>query len=137
MSWQIYVRSAEVVLESKKVPSSHEIISLIKRINPTSLNLSEKDREQGYVIKNRLQNLLLENYGEAFHLAPHPYSPDIILIKHSALPSIDACHADFNALSPKALDTVGNSASLCAAVPATVGKGKLKKRRRTAPQRRS
>jgi hypothetical protein len=43
----------------------------------------------------------LENYGEAFHLAPDPYSPDIFIIKHNALPSIDACHADLKALYPK------------------------------------
>ena len=34
MSWQLYVQSAEAVLEANKIPSSQEIISLIKRINP-------------------------------------------------------------------------------------------------------
>jgi hypothetical protein len=43
------------------VPSSLEIITLIKRINPTRLLLSETDRERGYQLKNRLQNLLLEH----------------------------------------------------------------------------
>ena len=111
MSWQFWVRSVETVLESSRMLTSLEIISLIKRVNPTRLQLSETEREQGYRIKNRLQNLLLENYGEVFYLAPHPCRPDIILIKHTALPSIDACHADLNALSPRALATVSDLAA--------------------------
>lgn len=128
MSWQLYTRFAETALESGKVPSSQEIISLIKRVNPTSLNLSETDREYGYRLKDRLQNVLLENYGEAFHLEPHPCSPDIILIKHNTLPSVDACHADINSLSAKARDAVGDVATISAAVPARSGaKGKTGK----------
>ncbi|GFO55451.1 hypothetical protein GMSM_24580 [Geomonas sp. Red276] len=110
MSWQHLVQSAEGVLDATHIPNSQEIISLIKRINPTSLQLCETDREHGYRIKNRLQNLLLENYGEVFHLVPHPCSPGIVLIKHKTLPSVDACHADYSALSLKALDTVGEIA---------------------------
>jgi hypothetical protein len=125
MSWQLYVGSAETVLESGNVPSSEEIISLIKKVNPTSLPLSETDREHGYLVKNRLQNLLLENYGEVFRLTPHPYSQDIVLIKHNSLPSIDACHADINALSAKALDTVDSGSPHCAEAPKrTEAKGK-------------
>jgi hypothetical protein len=116
MSWQLSVRLAERVLESSRVIPSEEIIALIKRVNPTRLPLSDTEREHGYQIKNRLQNLLLENYGAAFHLAPDPYLPDLLLIKHSSLPSIDACHADLNALSPKALDTVGEGAAARPAV---------------------
>jgi len=111
MSWQLSVRLAETVLESCRVIPSEKIIALIKRINPTRLPLSDTEREHGYQIKNRLQNLLLENYGAAFHLAPDPYLPDLLLIKHNTLPSIDACHADLNALSPRALDTVGEGAA--------------------------
>ena len=110
MEWQLHLKAAESALANARVPSSQELISLIKRINPTCLQLPEHDREYGYSIKNRLQNLLLETYGEIFHLAPHPYNPDIILIKHNALPSVDACHADLKALSLKALDTVGSIA---------------------------
>lgn len=111
MSWLLSVRCAETILESPRILPSEEIISIIKRVNPTRLQLSETERELGYQIKNRLQNLLLENYGEAFHLAPHPYRPDIILIKHNSLPTIDACHADLNALSARALATVGDPAT--------------------------
>jgi len=106
MSWESYTRSAESLLNCSHIPSSLEIITLIKRVNPTKLSLSEPDRERGYELKGKLQNLLLENYGETFLLAPHPYSSDIVLIKHQALPSIDACHADIKSLSIKALDTV-------------------------------
>ncbi|MBJ6750049.1 hypothetical protein [Geomonas anaerohicana] len=108
MSWQLHVKAAESVLKSARIPSSTELISLIKRVNPTCLQLPESDREYGYHIKNRLQNVLLETYGETFHLTPHPCNADIILIKHNTLPSIDACHADLNTLSMKALDTVGS-----------------------------
>jgi len=111
MSWEIYTRSAEDVLNSSRIPSSLEIISLIKKVNPTKLYLSEPDRERGYELKGKLQNLLLEHYGECFYLAAHPYNPDIILIKHQVLPSIDACHADLESLSLKALDTVAEPAS--------------------------
>ena len=110
MSWQLSVRLAETVLKSPRVSPSEEIISLIKQVNPTRLPLSVTERELGYQIKNRLQNLLLENYGAAFHLAPDPCIPDLLLIKHNTLPSIDACHADLNALSLKALDTVSEVA---------------------------
>ncbi|QXE91803.1 hypothetical protein KP001_04470 [Geomonas subterranea] len=119
MSWQQHVKAAESVLESARIPSSPELISLIKRVNPTCLQLPETDREHGYRIKNQLQNLLLETYGETFHLAPHPCNADIVLIKHNALPSIDACHADLKALSVKALDTVGSIPSAPAPSPTT------------------
>ena len=106
MSWQRYLKSAENMLLSRRIPSSSDIITLIKKVNPTRLNLSEPEKELGYDLKGRLQNLLLENYGASFHLTPHPYDPDIILIKHHLLPTIDACHADLRRLSVEALETV-------------------------------
>ncbi|MBJ6725585.1 hypothetical protein [Geomesophilobacter sediminis] len=106
MNWEQHVKAAECLLSSPQVPSSLEIISLIKKVNPTRLPLSESKRERGYQIKNRLQNLLLEQYGEAFYLVPHAASSNIILIKHRALPSIDACHAELSALSKEALESV-------------------------------
>ncbi|GFO61963.1 hypothetical protein GMST_42880 [Geomonas silvestris] len=126
--WEASLQSAEKLLNSPRIPSCEEIITLIKRVNPTSLQLSEAEREQGYRVKNRLQNLLLEEYGATFHLVNHPFSPDIILIKHTTLPSVDACHADLKALSPKALDTVGALPSPQTAAPAqSEGKKKGKK----------
>ncbi|WP_026841052.1 tetratricopeptide repeat protein [Citrifermentans bremense] len=98
--------AAETLLRCATIPSSEQIISAIKKVNPTRLCLSEDDRQRGYDLKNRLQNLLLQHYGEAFELIPHPCSPDVVLIKHLFLPSIDACHANLNALSPQALDSV-------------------------------
>ncbi|MCM0083176.1 hypothetical protein L4X63_16445 [Geomonas sp. Red32] len=106
MKWEDHVRASEHLLKSGHVPSSTEIISLIKRVNPTSLALVHTDKERGYAIKHRLQSLLLENYGEAFNLVPHPVSPNIILIKHRALPSIDACHARIGSLSTAAVQRV-------------------------------
>ncbi|MBJ6800140.1 tetratricopeptide repeat protein [Geomonas propionica] len=132
MSWQLYVKAAQSVLDSARIPSSVELISLIKRVNPTCLKLPETDREFGYRIKNRLQNLLLETYGETFHLAPHPCNTDTILIKHNTLPSIDACHADLNALSMKALNTVGSIPSAAASAPTNNDAKGSKSRKRTA-----
>ena len=106
MNWQLVVQMAEAMANAASIPSSLEIITLIKKVNPTKLRLSESDRVRGYEAKAKLQNLLLENYGKAFYLAPHPYCERITLIKHMALPSIDACHADLNSLSVKALDSV-------------------------------
>ena len=106
MNWQRDIESAETMLHVSRIPSSLEIITLIKKVNPTKLCLSEPDRERGYEVKAKLQNLLLENYGETFYLAPHPLSENIVLIKHTALPSIDACHAELASLSVNALDTV-------------------------------
>lgn len=108
MTWETHVQSAECMLRSSRIPASEEIISLIKRVNPTSLQLSESDRERGYLLKNELQNLLLENYGESFRIAQHPYCPDILLIKHKTLPTIDACHTHIQSLSVKALDALGD-----------------------------
>ena len=106
MSWHIAVQNAHKRLNSPLIPSSLELISLIKQVNPTKVCLSDAEREHGYVMKSRLQNLLLEQYGETFWLAPHPLDSNIVLIKHIALPSIDACHAKLAALSCKALDCV-------------------------------
>jgi hypothetical protein len=103
VQWENYVSASENLLNSPQVPSSLDIINLIKKVNPTRLTLSENDRERGYQLKNRLQNLLLEQYGDAFQLLPHPASPHIILIKHRLLPSIDACHADWDSLSSEAI----------------------------------
>ena len=112
MKWENYVSASEDLLSSQQVPSSLEIITLIKKVNPTRLTLSDADRERGYQLKNRLQSLLLEHYGDTFHLVPHPASPNITLIKHRVLPSIDACHADLAALSGEALDKVETAAPL-------------------------
>jgi hypothetical protein len=112
VKWEEYAKASENILSSPLVPSSLDIISLIKRVNPTRLTLSESERERGYQLKNRLQSLLLEHYGDTFHLIPHPVSPNIILIKHRALPSIDACHADRASLSSEAIARVETAASL-------------------------
>jgi len=106
MSWQNNIRIVETLLSSGRIPPSEEIILLIKRINPTSLKLSEVDKERGYALKGDLQNMLLENYGESFYLEEHPFSDDIVLIKHNQLPTIDACHADIKRLSLKSLDNL-------------------------------
>ncbi|WP_041262895.1 hypothetical protein [Citrifermentans bemidjiense] len=106
MDWDQEVNAAETLLRCATTPSSEQIISAIKKVNPTRLCLPEDDRQLGYDLKNRLQNLLLQHYGEAFQLIPHPCSPDVVLIKHLFLPSIDACHANLKALSPQALDSV-------------------------------
>lgn len=110
MKWEDYVRSSEHVLNSPLVPSSLDIITLIKKVNPTKLGLQELDRQRGYQLKSKLQNLLLEHYGASFNLIPHPASPNIILIKHRALPSIDACHANLNALSAEVIGRVETEA---------------------------
>jgi hypothetical protein len=112
VKWNDYVSTSEHLLTSQQVPASLEIITLIKKVNPTRLSLDESDRERGYQVKHRLQSLLLEQYGDSFHLIPHPANPGIILIKHRLLPSIDACHADLAALSDQAIDRVESAAPL-------------------------
>ena len=106
MNWEQHAQNALQLLVSAGTPSSEEIISSIKSVNPTSLMLSQSDRERAYDLKNRLQSALLENYGACFTLTPHPISQDIVLIKHLFLPSVDACHADLRRLSLAALDAV-------------------------------
>jgi hypothetical protein len=111
MSWENDCTSAEALLGSSQKPSLDRIIHLIKRVNPTNLNLPDPDSERGYRAKNDLQNLLLENYGEYFHLIPLPYNPKVVLLKHHMLPTIDACHAFLSSLSLKALDAVAEVAA--------------------------
>lgn len=108
MNWEQHAQNALQLLAAAETPSSEEIISLIKSVNPTSLTLSQSDRERAYDLKNRLQSALLENYGACFTLSPHPISQDIVLIKHLFLPSVDACHADLRRLSLEALDAVSS-----------------------------
>ncbi|TGU74429.1 hypothetical protein E4633_02905 [Geomonas terrae] len=127
MIWEKHVRRAEAVLGSSRLPGAEEIISLIKRVNPTSLQLSEADRETGYRLKDSLQNLLLENYGENFRLVPHPYSDDILLIRHRFNPTIDACHTHIRVLSIKALDTIDDASRI--QVPATTKPSPKKKQK--------
>ncbi len=129
MIWEKHVRRAEALLGSSRLPGAEEIISLIKRVNPTSLQLSEADRETGYRLKNSLQNLLLENYGENFRLVPHPYSDDILLIRHRHNPTIDACHTHIRVLSLKALDAIDEPAPIQA--PATTKPSPKKKQKQT------
>jgi hypothetical protein len=106
MSWHVAMENADKTLNSSLIPSSLDIISLIKKVNPTTVSLSNSERERGYEMKSRLQNLLLEQFGEAFYIVPHPLNSNIVLIKHATLPSVDACHAELAALSEKALDSV-------------------------------
>uniref|UniRef100_C6E8L8 Tetratricopeptide TPR_4 n=1 Tax=Geobacter sp. (strain M21) TaxID=443144 RepID=C6E8L8_GEOSM len=108
MDWDQEVNAAETLLRCATIPSSEQIISAIKKVNPTRLCLPEDDRQRGYELKNRLQNLLLQHYGEAFQLIPHPCSPDVALIKHMFLSSIDACHTNLKTLSQQALDAVSD-----------------------------
>ena len=108
MSWHAAMRNARKTLKSPLIPTSLDLISLIKKVNPTTVCLSDTEREQGYEMKSRLQNLLLEQYGETFCLVPDPLDANIVLIRHSALPSIDACHAPLTGLSGKALDCVAD-----------------------------
>ena len=112
MQWENYVTASENLLGSLHAPSSLDIITLIKKVNPTKLTLSEADRERGYQLKSRLQSLLLVHYGDTFDLIPHPASPNIILIKHRVLPSVDACHADLASLSSEAIERVEGAAAL-------------------------
>lgn len=117
MNWEDQLRMAETLLLAPSIPPSEEIITAIKRVNPTRLCLPDAEKERGYEVKNRLQNALLENYGEAFKLVPHPCDDKVVLIKHLFLPSVDACHTRRDALSLKALDCVSDGEA------ATEGKG--------------
>jgi len=45
MNWQRDIESAETMLHASRIPSSLEIITLIKRVNPTKLCLSEQGNE--------------------------------------------------------------------------------------------
>ena len=128
MKWENCITASENILRSLQVPSSLEIITLIKKVNPTRLTLSETDRERGYQLKSRLQSLLLEHYGDTFQLIPHPASPNIILIKHRVLPSIDACHADLASLSSEAIKRVETAAAL------HPGREELKRCRKKGPR---
>lgn len=130
MSWHAAVQDALKTLDSAVIPSSLELISLIKKVNPTTACLSETQRLKGYEIKSRLQNLLLEHYGETFRLVPHPLNAEIVLIKHAALPSIDACHTPLAALSNKAL----NQALSGAGPAAQVAPKKARKAKKEAPE---
>ncbi|MBU5614416.1 coiled-coil domain-containing protein [Geomonas azotofigens] len=121
MEWELEVNNAELLLRSTVIPSSERIITAIKKVNPTRLCLPDPEKKQGYRLKSQLQNLLLEHYGEVFQLIPHPCSPNVVLIKHLFLPTVDACHADLGALSAPALDTV---ATLGPVVSETSGKRK-------------
>lgn len=132
MIWEKHVRRAEAVLGASRVPAAEDIISLIKRVNPTSLQLSETDREIGYRLKGCLQNLLLENYGENFRLVPHPYSGDILLIRHRFIPTIDACHTNVRALSAKALDALDEPSHI-EAPPAMTKPSPKKKQKQAGP----
>ncbi|GFO68107.1 hypothetical protein GMLC_16860 [Geomonas limicola] len=129
MSWQAAVQDALKTLDSSLIPSSLDLISLIKKVNPTTACLSEAQRLRGYEIKSRLQNLLLEHYGQTFRLVPHPLNAEIVLIKHAALPSIDACHAPLAALSLRALDQAGCETEAAEQLPAK----KNRKTRKEAP----
>lgn len=128
VQWENYVAASENLLNSQQAPSSLDIITLIKKVNPTKLTLSETDRERGYQLKGRLQSLLLVHYGDAFQLIPHPASPNIILIKHRVLPSIDACHAELASLSSEAIDRVETAAAL------HTGREELKGNREKGPR---
>ncbi|UPU35324.1 hypothetical protein M1B72_18040 [Geomonas paludis] len=119
MEWQLDVANAELLLRSAVIPSSERIISAIKKVNPTRLCLPDPEKKEGYRLKSQLQNLLLEHYGEAFQLVPHPCSPNVVLIKHLFLPSVDACHADLGALSAPALENVSVPGEEVSRKPAT------------------
>lgn len=127
MTWQESVGLAEEALSAATVPRSEEIISLIKRVNPTRLSLPEENEAQGYRLKAALQSLLLENYGDSFFFTNAEFDEDIALIKHRFLPWIDACHARLSSLSRKACDSVWAEGATCQRPPETPAqKGKRK-----------
>src|SRR5690349_3212492 len=104
MTWQESVDLAQRALSAATVPRCEELVSLIKKVNPTKLSLPEEKEAQGYLLKARLQSLLLENYGDSFCFVVAEFDDDIVLIKHRLLPSVDACHARLSSLSRNACD---------------------------------
>lgn len=87
--------------------SIDQLVRLIKQINPTpQVHLSPEEKDHAYSLKTKLQNLLLETYGELFDLEPAPWDENIVLLRYRPSPLLDACHAKLHLLTAKALAQV-------------------------------
>jgi hypothetical protein len=90
------------VLEGRVKVTSHELIRLIHRVNPTTEGLGAKKESERYKIKARLQSLLIRQFCDGLLVGqPDPGNPQMISLKLQYFDG-DACHALLPELDPDA-----------------------------------
>ncbi|NIM10557.1 MAG: hypothetical protein GTO45_01055, partial [Candidatus Aminicenantes bacterium] len=90
------------VLEGRVNITSHELIRLIHRVNPTNESLDAKKESERYKIKARLQSLLIRNFYDGLLVEqPDPENPQMVSLKLQYFDD-DACHALLPELDPDA-----------------------------------
>ncbi len=92
------------VLEGKGKVTSHELIRLIHRVNPTKEGLGDEKKSERYKIKARLQSLLIRNFHDGLLVeasVPGPENSRIVSLKLRNFDE-DACHASLAELDADA-----------------------------------
>lgn len=82
---------ADVLTGSVRV-DARELIALIREVNPTGLDLDRKETARRYVLKSRLQSMLVRVFPDEIDAFDKVDEPGIVLLHHRSL-GIDACHA--------------------------------------------
>jgi tetratricopeptide (TPR) repeat protein len=90
------------VLAGRVKVTSHELIGLIHRVNPTKEGLEDKKASERYKIKARLQSLLIRRFCDRLLVEqPDPENPQLVSLKLSYFDE-NACHALLPELDPDA-----------------------------------
>lgn len=94
---QALVQSVEsqisAILSQQRRASAAELIDLIHQINPTGRGLSRSVEQHRYLLKSRLQSLLLRRFGAEVEILPEFAKPGIVLLRHRYADRGDAAHA--------------------------------------------
>jgi hypothetical protein len=90
------------VLAGRGKVTSHELIHLIHRVNPTKEGLNDKKASERYKLKAHLQSLLIRQFRDGLLVEqPDPGNPQMVSLKLQYFDE-DACHALLPELDPDA-----------------------------------
>lgn len=80
------------VLTGRVRVDARDLIALIREVNPTGLDLDRKETAQRYVLKSRLQSMLVRVFPDEIDAVEKDDEPGVVSLHHRSF-GIDACHA--------------------------------------------
>lgn len=95
------LKEADDILAGRAKPQARHLLRLIHAVNPTSMDVSEKERARRYLIKSKLQSMLIRQFPEDLVVSADPVSARVSSIGHRFLDG-DACHCVIDELDEDA-----------------------------------
>lgn len=96
---------AEQIVERWERVPIETLFRCIHAVNPTDRGLKDRVEQRRYELKAALQSLLIELYGDALVVQPHPIDPALVSLQHRS-GTRDAAHARVPQLRDRAREWV-------------------------------